>query len=198
MSDEGNKGTSEKFAKAAAGAKPDLAAEIQRLARIPELEFFRVWKEAAKQLGIPPDDLKRLVKNRRAEIETERHQSSARGAASAPPETWEQAGPFRSNGKWIEYMKRTSEGEAPVALTNFDARITSGRTVDDGAERRSVFVVRGTLQTGRPLREAEVTASRFESMSWLGEHWGAQPVVLAGHKERAAVAIRLLSGATVV
>lgn len=95
----------------------------------------------------------------------------------------------------INRRKFIQGGFIPVPLCNFDARIVGAKTVDDGAERKTVFTIDG-LKSGRQLTQIQVAAERFSSMNWVTSEWGGEAIVYAGFgtKDHLRVAIQILSG----
>lgn len=92
------------------------------------------------------------------------------------------------------YMKPTRDGETPVRLTNFTAKIESEVIRDDGAEITRYYVIEAKLG-GRP-RTFQVPSGQYSNMNWATEHLGATAVVYPGTalKDHARAAIQLLSG----
>ena len=66
----------------------------------------------------------------------------------------------------IAGRKETRDGSVAVPLCNFSARIVAEEVLDDGAERRAVFVIEGALPDGRRLPRTRVPAERYPAMSW--------------------------------
>lgn len=99
-----------------------------------------------------------------------------------------QAGSYREHGGRIERFVRNREGDSWVAVTeNFTARVVEQIEVDDGVEIRREYVVEGLCE-GRPLRRVRVPAKGFDSLGWIGEHWGAFPIVKVGQSNTSHVA----------
>ena len=94
---------------------------------------------------------------------------------------------------WIKRNSETSEEQA-VPLSNFDARIVSDVTCDDGAETSRGFEIETTLE-GRVSR-FRVAASKFGSLAWVPEHVGASAYITAaqGSERKLREAISRLSG----
>jgi hypothetical protein len=73
-------------------------------------------------------------------------------------------------------------------LCNFIANITEEIIYDHGHEVSGVdgriFTVSGTLDSGVDLGPIQVPASKFSSMAWVTEQWGAGAVVCAGRMNR--------------
>ncbi len=63
-------------------------------------------------------------------------------------------------------------------LCNFTARITHELIQDDGMNPPTVlFTIEGRLDNGERLEPIEVKAEEFDSLRWIGRHWGARPIV---------------------
>ncbi|MGE5446511.1 MAG: hypothetical protein ACM3SR_18255 [Ignavibacteriales bacterium] len=95
----------------------------------------------------------------------------------------------------IHQRKITKDGLIVLPLCNFDARIRAEKTVDNGAERKTVFTISG-VQGGRHLPQIQITADRFSSMNWVTPEWGGKAIVFAGFgtKDHLRAAIQVLSG----
>ena len=96
-------------------------------------------------------------------------------------------------GKGEDGERETINVDTP--LCNFTARITEEVTLDDGAESKRVLRLTGRLENGRALPAVEVSASQFNSFSWLTEAWGAGAIINAGqsNKDRLREAIQRFS-----
>jgi hypothetical protein len=116
----------------------------------------------------------------------------------APKERSFGVGPYEVQDGRIVFKNETSKGTETHVLTNFTARITEEQTIDDGAEKRSVFLITGALDTGAALPPARVPSSSFAGMGWVGAAWGARPFIVAGAsaKDRTREAIQRLSTPT--
>ena len=101
--------------------------------------------------------------------------------------------PYAETMGGIVWKKSVGEGEVPIPLTNFTARIVADVVRDDGAEKETAFeieaVQRGCTQIFM------IPAGRFNAMTWPAEHLGAEAVVFAGQavRDHARAAIQLLS-----
>jgi len=164
---------------------------------------------ALRLLELPGDSVKDLADwtaareregKGKAEIRTELEEL----VESAPPweTTAEQISPappspggisYQSTPQGLVYLKPTRDGEMPVPLTNFEARITAQILHDDGCEALRCLEIEAR-QNGRPERFT-VAASQFSTMSWVAEKMGPAAVVYAGFgtKDHARTAIQLLS-----
>ena len=97
----------------------------------------------------------------------------------------------RSDG--IFWLKPTKDGEIPIPLTNFLARIKSQIEKDDGAEVIRQFEMEAKLH-GRTYL-FPVSANEYSNLSWVVRELGAQAIVYPGisAKEHTRVAIQLFS-----
>ena len=93
------------------------------------------------------------------------------------------------------WIKQTNNGPAQVPLCNFTAQVTEDILKDNGHEASRVFKITGTLGTGQPLPEIEVSAASFASLNWVTSEWGMRAIITAGqtYKDRLREAIQLLS-----
>ncbi len=99
---------------------------------------------------------------------------------------------FEERAGAIYWLK--NGGIESVQLTNFAAKIVGDVIRDDGTEQSRQYEVSARLCAAQQWRKGTVAADEFEAMKWLGKLLGARAVVFPGQKERASVAIRLLSG----
>ncbi|WP_170319802.1 DNA polymerase [Polyangium spumosum] len=60
------------------------------------------------------------------------------------------------------------------ALCNFSAQIVEEETLDDGSEKKRVFVLEGELASGAPLPRVRITPEEFETELWPSKYWGAR------------------------
>jgi hypothetical protein len=66
------------------------------------------------------------------------------------------------------------EGEPTfIPLANFQARIAEEISRDDGLQKTKEYHITGSLDTGRALAPARISAKEYESLKWLGREWGA-------------------------
>jgi len=73
------------------------------------------------------------------------------------------------------------EGEpAIIPLANFQARIEAEGTRDDGLLKVKEYHITGSLETGRALAPARISAKEFDSLKWIGREWGAAASVAPG------------------
>lgn len=112
------------------------------------------------------------------------------------PKDPEQVGIYSVRDGAVAYERTTHDGPVTTPLCNFNARIIEERERDDGVERSLVLIVRGTLATGQPLPDAEVSAAQFAGLSWTVPAWGTRAVVNAGQgaKDHLRAAVQMLSG----
>jgi hypothetical protein len=111
-----------------------------------------------------------------------------KGTATVAP-----AKAYKATATGLLWLKPTYQGQIPVHLTNFNARIVEEVVEDDGAEVRRRFMVEATLDG--ESSQFPVAASDFVGMNWHLEHLGANATVLpgSGSKDHARAAIQLLS-----
>lgn len=155
--------------------------------RSQDLRKFR--RDLAGKLKVEPAELAQLDDRiiRLADDADRRASEEATARQEANPI------PYRRTESGLVYDKPLGDGSIPMQLTNFDAQIIEDVTEDDGVEDCRVFAIRGHL--GNRVFEFQIPANRFQSMSWVNEHMGAEAVLHAGLgiKDLARVAIQLLS-----
>ena len=76
--------------------------------------------------------------------------------------------------------KQTRDGELEIPLTNFTAYATSEVLLDDGLERVLHQIFIGRLESGEPLPEVMVPATKSTTLSWITEQWGFRPIIKSG------------------
>ncbi len=104
----------------------------------------------------------------------------------------------RGDGLWLVRTRAGLAGvpiEERILLSNFAAEIVEDLELDDGAERRRFFVIRGRLGD-QPLPDVRVPVSEFAAMQWPMEHWGVAARIApgAGRKDSLRDAIQAFSG----
>jgi hypothetical protein len=101
--------------------------------------------------------------------------------------------PYRESANALFWFKPTTNGEVPVQLINFTARIVADIAEDDGAEIRQALEIEATLK-GR-VRRFSVPGSQFASMNWVLDHLGSGAIIYPGStiKDHTRVALQLLS-----
>jgi len=102
--------------------------------------------------------------------------------------------PYVADKRGIVRVIKHAKGTSETVLANFQAFITGDVVVDDGAEKRRVYEITGTLK-GRS-RTFRVPADRFTTMNWPAAELGAGAIVSAGmgNKDHCRAAIQYLSG----
>jgi hypothetical protein len=100
---------------------------------------------------------------------------------------------YRRATEGMVHVKATRDGEVLVPLTNFDATILTELIHDNGVETQRSLEIEATHR-GRS-RRFTVSASQFQSLTWVTAELGPTAVVFAGSaiKDHARVAIQLLS-----
>jgi len=120
------------------------------------------------------------------------HATSALRRPPADPD--EEGGPYRETPAGLVWKRTTRDGAVTIPLTNFTAKIVADVLRDDGAETTRMF----EIELAQQERHARclVPATRFQSMTWAIEHFGAQAVIYpgSGGRDHAAAAVQLLSG----
>ena len=96
----------------------------------------------------------------------------------------------------IHRWKETHDGDIPVRLCDFDARIVREVMRDDGASLESYFIIEGTRSNGAALGGTEVAFSDFAALAWVTRAWGNLVCIEAGVSQRdhLRAAIQQLSG----
>ena len=102
---------------------------------------------------------------------------------------------YEERGGRFIFLKQTQYGEKPIILCNFTARIVQEHTLDDGAERKKVYLIKGKTAGGIEFPEVMVSAMDFPSMNWVSINYGTTAIVEAGQaiKDHLRVAILVLS-----
>jgi hypothetical protein len=90
--------------------------------------------------------------------------------------------------RWNKYGK---DGQIPINLTNFSAKIVRNVTMDDGVEAKRYFEVETHLKGKK--RSVKVPASDFDHLGWVPEELGPEAIVYPGGRTQAPIAIRELS-----
>ena len=102
--------------------------------------------------------------------------------------------PYSVTERGLVWLKKTANGEVPVQLTNFTARIVAEVVEDDGAEIRRTMEIEAAVNG--QSQQFNVLASQFSAMNWPLEQLGPGAIVFPGFgtKDHARAAIQLLSG----
>jgi len=101
--------------------------------------------------------------------------------------------PYRISEEGVFVLiKHTREGEVPVLLTNFVARVEEQLVRDDGAEEKRIYKISGQIGD-RCLPMIDVPVSQFNNMNWVSEHWGLEAHVSANQNTYAKDVIELYS-----
>ncbi|CAM6000758.1 unnamed protein product [Sphagnum balticum] len=93
----------------------------------------------------------------------------------------------------IVWNKPSSDGQKEIPLCNFDARIVREETHDDGAEKKTLFSIDGTVSSGEPLPKISISSEEFAVGQWPTKHWGSRAIVYVGKESHLRVAIQELS-----
>jgi hypothetical protein len=154
-------------------------------------ERLKVARRLAKKFGGGEEEAARKLDDAWNEVENRREEAEALAGGALPVSV-----SYHANDGFLVCVRPTQHGPVEVALTNFDARIVGQTTLDDGAEKRTVLQVEGTLCGGRALPRVEVPAELFAGMRWVLSSWGTQACVNAGMgiADHVRVALQRLSG----
>jgi len=117
----------------------------------------------------------------------------AERGSSSPASIDPEANQYIESEAGLLFLKPTRDGDVPMRLTNFRARITAEVAHDDGAETTRHFEIAATLK-GRTIT-FKIPASQFNGMGWATEHLGGEAIVFAGFgaKDHARCAIQVFS-----
>ncbi|HUY32008.1 MAG TPA: DUF927 domain-containing protein [Pirellulales bacterium] len=162
----------------------ELLGAVAQLKRGNPAEFAAV-RERLRQAGLRMRELDAAIKP------LLRQARDAEAPASQEAERY-----TTSETGCICRVRQTEDGPVESPLCNFDARIVEQVTHDDGAERRNMFAVEGSLMGGCPLPRVEVDSDDFHWMQWPVNAWGTHAVVYAGRatQDHLRAALQLLSG----
>ena len=165
--------------------------ELDRLAelKVDDPAAFAAERAELKRRGVSMRDLDKALAPRVEELRAGR-----RAAAGVPTGVGD--GPYFVKGGAVCRLALGRDGAVEMPLCNFDARIVSQTTRDDGAEQVRCFTVEGCHQSGQSLPPVDVPAEQFTTMNWVTARWGNRPVVYAGQgtKDHVRTAIQVLSG----
>ena len=92
-------------------------------------------------------------------------------------------------------LKNTGQGvNDHELLANFHAEIIKETVILDGQTERVIFTIKGG-NGKRKFKQIDVPAEKFQSLSWITQHWGAAAVVFPGNSSSAELrtAIQMLS-----
>jgi hypothetical protein len=134
------------------------------------------------------------AKERRREVHQEHEQEKPEELRGTPYSIVD--GCFVRDLSTRQMMSALMTGADPfMTISNFVAEIVEEITVDDGAEAKRHFRLRGVSEEGISLPEVDVPADQFSGMAWVPEHWGVIANIAAGlgTKDQAREAIQLYS-----
>lgn len=78
------------------------------------------------------------------------------------------------------FKKQTRDGERPIQLSNFSAKITEEIARDDGVSKSIIFKISALLSGGAHLPDVEVPAEEFRGMHWVTAHYGVGAIIQPG------------------
>lgn len=82
--------------------------------------------------------------------------------------------------------KATKDGDIPIKISNFDARIVEEHVLDNGLDTTLTYLIEGKLHGITPLPTLEVTAEKFPGMTWTAR-WGGRACLQSGQTCRDAM-----------
>ena len=98
---------------------------------------------------------------------------------NAPSNT--DTGPYQiQSGVFCRLVKDDDDDYKLVPLTNFDARIVTEETHDNGRDKTLSFVIEGKLANGEKLNEVRIPAAEYAS-NWFIRLWGASAITTVGN-----------------
>jgi hypothetical protein len=134
-----------------------------------------------------PEQIKKLVKGR---VVSEQAAQQAKGDTDGQ----EQPGKPDQDGRKSEHFmkdgflcrwKSTQNGDVPIKICNFDARIVEQHILDNGIDTSLTYVIEGKLHGKTPLPTLDVAAEKFPGMAWTSR-WGAASCLQSGQTVRDA------------
>jgi putative DNA primase/helicase len=87
------------------------------------------------------------------------------------------------NGRII-YNSQKGDEIKQITLSNFTARISEEKIIDDGLDQRTSFILTGRHQDGRQFPQVEISAEYFSGLSWVTKNWGSSAIVSPGFSTR--------------
>jgi hypothetical protein len=182
---------------------PFEAKVVEALAVLQEedlAEWTRVrdaLKKAHIQIGLLDKAVEKAVAaRRRAQRQAAKRAQRDHMTTGIDPKTiTADAGQYVVAGGAICLVRLIDDISILAPLANFDAHIVAEEVHDDGAEQTLTFAIEGTLQSGRHLPPAHVSAERYAGMGWVPAQWGVGAIVQAGQstKDHLRAAIQELS-----
>ena len=90
-------------------------------------------------------------------------------------------------------LKQTKDGQFPVQLANFQAKIKEEQVYDDGERNELHYVIEGE-QSGCILPSLIVRAERFPSLDFVAKYYGCRAQILPYSKDHLRHSIQVRSG----
>ena len=139
------------------------------------------------------------ARRRQAEEWAEKQRAAAEVRQDAADDTHHgasRAGQYQIMHGAIHRNKETHDGDIPIKLCNFVARIVVEVMRDDGASVESYFIIEGWRASGAALGRTEVPFSEFARLAWVTDAWGNLAWIEAGvtNRDHLRAAIQQLSG----
>lgn len=134
------------------------------------------------------------IKTRKDDLRTQLLQLAAPKQPAGPlPRRSPEDHPYSESLGVIYWLRPMGDGDIPVPLLNFTAKIVADVLRDDGTERQTEFQLEAAL--GGRKHCFTIPAAGFHAMNWPAEHLGAQAIVYPGQsiRDHARAAIQFLS-----
>jgi primase/DNA polymerase family protein len=162
----------------------------------------RFINKIAKMVELPEggsDDIERALLQKSKEIQDALKEESKKKPEKKSFKPGQVYCPYHESEQGIVWDKPImGSGELdgltqPVTLTNFNAKVLSNITRDDGTEPITVFEIAVGIVGEPSAHKGTVRADQFSSMGWPVKIAGSNAVIYAGKIEHARAAIQLLS-----
>jgi bifunctional DNA primase/polymerase-like protein len=162
----------------------------------------RFINKIAKMIELPEggsDDIERALLQKSKEIQDVLKEESKKKPEKKSFKPGQVYCPYHESEQGIVWEKPImGSGELdgltqPVTLTNFNAKVLSNITRDDGTELITVFEIAVGIVGEPSAHKGTVRADQFSSMGWPVKIAGSNAVIYAGKIEHARAAIQLLS-----
>jgi hypothetical protein len=89
----------------------------------------------------------------------------------------ENIGAYYYDGILLYRYKNTKDGQIPLAIANFTAKVTKEIILDDGLEQKRHYEILGQREntTLKPIR---IPSNKLSGMAWVNEYWGIKTAIL--------------------
>lgn len=126
-----------------------------------------------------PETIKKQVQER---VAAERAALEEQKPPDKPDQDGRKSEHFLKDG-FLCRWKSTPHGDIPIKLWNVDARIVEEHVLDNGIDTSLTYIIEGFLHGITPLSTLEVSAEKFNGMTWANQ-WGASCVLQSGQTVR--------------